>query len=134
MKRYTTTGMLHVERNGLPVIESVVFRDSWTQASVEVRGTLATLRAPVDQDQKYVAGLWREARIAVSEVRRHGRPPGLTDIEDDEQILEVVRLLRRQGIRPTQKSVAAASGTFTLSALRNYVRLSGRKWSDIVNT
>jgi len=134
MPRYTTTGTLHLELGEPPVIESIVVRDSWTEATVEFRGTIATLTAPVDKDGKYVAQLWGAARQMAGEVRRHTRPPGLTDIEDDEQVLEVVRMLRRQGRRPTLRNVATASGISSYSALRSYVALSGRTWKDIVGT
>ncbi len=63
-----------------------------------------------------------------------GRPPGLTDIENDEQIRSVVRELRANHTRVTQQNVVAWAGTFTLSALRNYLRVHGRKWAEIIDT
>jgi hypothetical protein len=62
-----------------------------------------------------------------------GRPPGLTTIQDDEQLREPIREMRRDRIRPTQPTVAARSG-FTVAEIRGYLTVTGRSWAEFLSS
>lgn len=93
--------------------------------------TLAPDLSPTDVSQ-----FWRDARYLSGLARAElGRPSGTGIIENDEQILRVVREVRRRTRRnPTQPQVAAASGSFSVHNLRYYLRRTGRTWGEILQT
>jgi hypothetical protein len=133
--RYRVTGTLRVVPGpaSAPDLEVITIVDIETRSEVTVRGEQMTLTTS-DVPPEYVARLWRDARHLAGVARRRGRPPGLTDVRDDEQLRTIGRELRAQDRRPTLQAVAAYSGTFTYSALRNYLRINGRKLSEIIDT
>jgi hypothetical protein len=63
-----------------------------------------------------------------------GRPPGLTTITNDDEILTPLRAMRADGRRITQPTLAAFSGRFTVDELRGYLRVNGKRWRDILDT
>lgn len=63
---------------------------------------------------------------------RPGRPPGLTTIENDEQLRKPIREMRRDRRKVTQASVAAYSG-FTVPEIRGYLSVTHRRWVDFLH-
>jgi hypothetical protein len=65
-----------------------------------------------------------------------GRRPGLTTIEDDEEILGPMREMRAaKQKRITQEKLVAWAGTFTISELRGYLKVTGKDWRrDFLDT
>jgi len=57
-----------------------------------------------------------------------GRPPGLTVIENNEQVYEAMQATKAKGRKLTMHNVAAIGGTFTYDNLRSYLHLTGRNW------
>lgn len=62
---------------------------------------------------------------------RPGRPPGLTVIENDEQLWQAMRATRTADRKLTMENVAAVGGTFTYANLRSYLRVTGRSWAAV---
>lgn len=133
-EQYSIVGTLRVvSRAAAPIIDSITIADTETSTAVTFRGEAASITLPGDARPEYVKRLWSDARYLAGQVRR-GRPPRMTNIESDEQILVVVAAMRKGRYRITQRQVAATSGTFTLSALRNYLSLNGRRWQELIGT
>jgi hypothetical protein len=66
------------------------------------------------------------------EVVTRGRPPGLTTIENDEQIWAPIREMKKQGRRITQRSLAAFSSSFTVDELQGYLKVTNRSWKEFL--
>ena len=133
---YLVTGRLRASHAVPPDLELVTITDKDTGASVTVQGESVTLVAAGDSTAEYRDRLWRDALHLAAVARRLGRPPRTGAIENDEQILRVVRQMRKDPRRPkvTAESVAATSAAFSPENLRYYLRSTGRKWRDFSRT
>jgi len=58
-----------------------------------------------------------------------GRPPGLTVIENDEQVYKAMRATKAAGRKLTMHNVAAIGGTFSYDNLRRFLGHQGRSWA-----
>jgi hypothetical protein len=63
-----------------------------------------------------------------------GRPPGLTNIKNDEQVAEAIALTRDKDLRLTARNVGTWSETFTYNNLRSYLRVTHRTWGELLDT
>ena len=66
--------------------------------------------------------------------RPRGRPPGITNIESDEQVRQAWLLTRRAGRRITERNVSTVGGTFTYENLRSYLAATRRTWLELLRT
>lgn len=60
-----------------------------------------------------------------------GRPPGLTDIQDDAELAETIVEMDRDHVRMTRANLAARSGK-TEPAIRGYLKVTGRTLEELV--
>lgn len=132
---YLVTGRLRVTSHP-PDLEQVTITDKNTGAQVTVQGESVTLTAAGDSTPEYRERLWRDALHLAAVARRLGRPPRTGAIQDDEQILRVIRQMRSdpRGPKVTAATVAARSAAFSPENLRYYLRSTGRKWRDLSRT
>jgi hypothetical protein len=100
-----------------PVLDTLVVRDTWTGASVTLRGATATLEAMASESGESITGLWAAAHyIAADQARQLGRRPGATVTLAE---VERARLrLAEQGIRPSRGALATETPCSPESVLR----------------
>lgn len=81
-------------------------------------------------------GMRRAVRAFWDALPSRGRRPGLTTITNDDEILGPMREMRAADQkRITQETLVAWAGTFTISELRGYLKVTGKDWQrDFLDT
>ena len=139
-EKYTATGRIGpYETGSAPTLELVAVTDKDTGATFRYeagRGTV-TLDTTFEDSTAAVEAsgrIWRDSNTILDWNRsRIGRPPGLTTIVNDEQLKVPILEMRHDRRRITQETLAWA-GTFTLSELRGYLRVTHRRWRDFLDS
>jgi hypothetical protein len=68
--------------------------------------------------------------LAGSVPLQRGRPPGITDITDDQRLCETIAGMHRDGARVTRETVAARAG-YTDSAVKGYLKVTNRTFAEL---
>jgi hypothetical protein len=63
-----------------------------------------------------------------------GRPPGLTSIEDDEQLCTTIREMRRDKVKRFYQTTVAARSGFTVAEIRGYLKVTNRTWAEFLRS
>jgi hypothetical protein len=130
----TARGRLAPGRVDLDTV-TVTDQDTGAALTVAMAGGPVTASLPPDLAPRDLARLWRDGRyLAGWAGAQRGRPPGITTIQDDDEIRVVIAGMRTARRRVTMPAVAATSGTFTLAELRGYLRVTGRTWTEFLGT
>jgi hypothetical protein len=109
-----------------PTVLSVTVTDRETGAVAEVRGDRVTI--PRDGTAEYIARLWADARALAGAGVKLGRPLGSPVTEAG--IRRAVAELVKAGREVKLDTIAAASGVFTYTQLRYYLKVNGRRLRD----